>query len=502
MASAALPRGPQSRFVVDTLLEYARDPLGFLTRQARRHGDIILLNARGIPIYLLNHPDLIEEVLVTHNRAFIKDKDTRDSLRPLGNGLLVSEGDVWRRWRRLAQPTFHRERLVAYGETMVARTEQMLAGWRGGEVRDIHRDLMRLTLRIVAETLFGADTSGDAETVGDALATVMAHASEQGIRLFLRLVPDRVPTPGNLRYRAAVGCLDTVIRDIIGARRAGGQDTGDLLSLLLRASDEEGRGMDDRQLRDDALTIIAAGHETTAVALSWTFYLLATHPEAEAALLAELREALGDRPPAVADLPRLRYTAMVVKESMRLYPPAWAIGREAIDRRTIGGYDVPPGAQVMMSQWVTHHDPRYFELPRQFIPERWTDDFEKGLPKYAYFPFGGGPRLCIGSSFATMEATLLLAAIARRFRLRLAPRRGWRVAPQPSITLRRATLLAKWSRRRNLEDYERAYMTWSSLLRRPHFLPSRPFMPSGSHISKRAIAPDVAALRTYFINLA
>lgn len=248
-------------------------------------------------------------------------------------------------------------------------------------------------------------------------------------------IPERIPTPGNLRFRRAIRYLDALIYNIIQRRRANGEDTGDLLSMLLGVRDKEtGEGMSDRQLRDEVMTIFLAGHETTANALSWTWHLLASHPEVEAKLHEELGETLAGRPPSVADLPRLRYTEAVVTESMRLYPPAWAFGREALEDCEIGGYRVPAGTQLIMSQWVAHRDPRYFDAPEMFRPERWESGLSERLPRYAYFPFGGGPRLCIGRSFARMEAVLLLATLAQKFRLRHVP--GEYIAPQPSVTLR------------------------------------------------------------------
>ena len=271
------------------------------------------------------------------------------------------------------------------------------------------------------------------EKVGGTLATISQRFTGRGGVFFQ--VPEKVPTPGNLRFRRAVRRLDNLIYGIINDRRASGEDAGDLLSMLLAVRDEEtGEGMTDRQLRDEAMTVFLAGHETTANALSWTWHLLSGHLEVESRLQEELREVLAGRPPTVRDLPRLRYTDMVVKESMRLYPPAWAFGREALADCEIGGYHVPAGTQLIMSQWVMHRDPRYYEEPGKFRPERWEDGSAEGLPKYAYFPFGGGPRLCIGQSFAKMEAVLLLATIARQFRIHCAPTE--RIVPQPSITLR------------------------------------------------------------------
>ena len=432
--SRNLPPGPKGRPVVGNLLAYSRDPLGFLTRCSREYGDVVRLGFPGPPAYLISDPDGVEEVLVKNNRNFVRDRYTRAELRILGNGLLVNEGDSWRRHRRLAQPAFHRRRVEAFGETMVSFTQRMLDGWRDGETRDVHEEMMRLTLQIVAKTLFDTDISHEAEGVGKSLNTIMAHSSDQGSSVFLRMLPDSVPTPGNLAYRRATRRLDGIIHALVEERRRSGADTGDLLSMLLRTEDEDGEGMSDEQLRDEAMTIILAGHETTAIALSWTWYLLGRHPQAEARLSAELEEVLGGRAPTVEDLPRLRYADAVIKESMRLYPPAWAVGREALGDCEIGGYHVPAGTQMFISQYVIQRDGRFFDAPETFDPDRWTDGRTEGLPQYAYFPFGGGPRLCIGNGFAKMEAALLLATVAQRFRLE--PVSGRPPVPQPSITLR------------------------------------------------------------------
>ena len=434
MTIAALPPGPKARPVVGNLLDYSRDPLNFLARSAREHGDVVSLKFPGPPAYLLSNPDHIEQVLVKNNRNFIKDRVTKQMLSMLGNGLLTSDGDFWRRQRRLAQPAFHRERIENYAQTMVSYTQRMLEGWRDGEERNVHHDLMGLTLEIAAKTLVDADITDDAEEVGAALTTIMSRFSDQGNGVFLRMIPESVPTPSNRRFRRANQKLEEFIYGIIEERRRSGRDTGDLLSMLLHARDEDGGRMGDEQLRDEVMTIIMAGHETTAIALSWTFYLLGHHPHVEEKLHDEIKAALGGGPPSVADLPHLPYTDAVVKESMRLYPPAWAIGREALEDCEIGGFHVPAKTQMFISQYVVHHDPRNFENPEAFSPERWADDLEKRLPKFAYFPFGGGPRLCIGRSFAKMEANLLLATIAQRFRLDLLP--GQCPTPQPSITLR------------------------------------------------------------------
>jgi cytochrome P450 len=429
-----LPPGPKGRPVIGNLPSWARDPLGFLTRCSREYGDVVRLGFPGPPAYLISHPDGVEYVLVKNNRNFVRDRYSRGELGILGNGLLVNEGESWRRHRRLAQPAFHRRRVEAFGETMVSFTERMLDGWADGETRDVHAEMMHLTLEIVAKTLFDTDISREAEGVGRSLSAIMARSSGQGSSVFLRMLPDSIPTPANLAYRRATRRLDGLIHALVEERRKSGADAGDLLSMLLRAEDEDGKGMGDRQLRDEAMTIILAGHETTAIALSWTWYLLGMHPDVEARLSAELEEVLGGRAPTVEDLPRLRYADAVIKESMRLYPPAWAVGREALADCEIGGYRVAAGTQLLISQYVIQRDGRFFRDPETFDPDRWTDGSTEGLPPYAYFPFGGGPRLCIGSGFAKMEAVLLLATVAQRFRLELVS--GRPPVAQPSITLR------------------------------------------------------------------
>jgi cytochrome P450 len=315
---------------------------------------------------------------------------------------------------------------------MAAYIEEMLATWQDAEVRDIHQEMMQLTMRIVAKVLFSVEVRADTERVAAALNVLMRHTS--GGRMILPPILRHVPVPALLRVKRAVRELDEIVNRIIGERRASGQDTGDLLSMLMAARDEDGSGMTDRQLRDEVLTFLLAGHETTAVSLSWTWYLISQRPEVEKRLREELCQVLGGRTPQLEDLPRLPYTDKVVKESMRLYPPAWSLARTVAKDIELGGYKLPMGSNVVMSPWILHRDPRFFEEPEQFNPDRWTADVAQHLPKFAYFPFGGGPRLCIGASFAMMEANLLLAAIAQRFQLRLVP--GHPVAALPSITLR------------------------------------------------------------------
>jgi cytochrome P450 len=432
MATARVPAGPRGGVFVGNMRELTENPLAFFTTCAREYGDFVPLRLGTRAGVFMNHPDLIESVLVGRHRDFRKSLALQRSRFLLGNGLLTSEGDFWRHQRRLIQPAFHRERIEGYGRIMVEYAQRTTESWTDGETRDIHEEMMHLTLGIVAKTLFNADVSDEADEVGDALAMALDTFNDRVNAIFL--VPMWVPTPANLASRRAVRQLDRVVYGIIEGRRAGGEDPGDLLSMLLRAQAEGGESMTDKQLRDEAMTLFLAGHETTALALSWTFYLLSQYPEAETRLVSELQEVLRGRAPEVGDIRRLEYTEMVVMEAMRLYPPAWAIGREAIRDVEIGGYHLPKGTIVLMSQWVMHRDPRYFDDPTRFRPERWAGDFGKRLPKFAYFPFGGGPRHCIGSSFAMMEAVLLTASIAQRYRMELVP--GQRITPQPSITLR------------------------------------------------------------------
>ena len=440
---AKLPPGPSSKSWTDSFKDYSRDPLAYLPRLAREYGDIATMRYYNFRVYFVSHPDLIEEVLVTRNRSFIKGRILRANKRLFGNGLLTSEGDFWLRQRRLAQPAFHRRRIASYADTMVRFAERLLEEWKSGQECDIHVEMMRLTLQIVAKTLFDADVDREARQVGHALEAIMELNSD-----FRKLIltPSWLPTPRNIRAAIATRRLDKIIFRFIEQRRASGKDAGDLLSMLLAAQDEDGSRMSDRQLRDEAMTIFLAGHETTANALSWTWLLLAQNPAVETKLHAELAAVLAGRAPSLDDLANLRYTGHVITESMRLYPPAWGMARLAIEDTEIGGYPIPKGCGVSLAQWVVHRDPRWFDAPEEFLPERWEGDLMKRLPRFAYFPFGGGPRQCIGNSFATMEATLLLATIAQHFRILLVP--GHPAVPMPSITLRprhgiRATLEAR-----------------------------------------------------------
>jgi cytochrome P450 len=430
-----VPPGPRPRWLTGSLRDFSRDRLGSLTRWRDEYGDVVSVWFGPRPVLLVYHPDAIEQVLVEQNRKFIKHYRIRGLTRTLGNGLLSSSGEFWRGQRKLAQPAFHRDRIASYAGAMVDAAARALESWRPGQVRDVQDDLMRLTLEIVAKTLFDADIADDAGGASAAMEVLMNNFVARGGSLIP--IPRWIPTPLNIKFELAARRLDRIILGLIAERRRTGADHGDLLSMLMQARDDEsGRRMSDGQLRDEAMTLFMAGHETTANTLAWAFYLLAQHPEVEEKLRAELRAVLGDRAPALDDLPRLRYTGMIVSETLRLYPTVWTLGREAIEPAEVGGYPVPVGTTVMMPQWAVHRDPRWFDDPEAFRPERWTEENRASMHRYAYFPFGGGPRICIGNNFALMEASLLLASIAGRFRLELAP--DAEVVPLPTITLRPA----------------------------------------------------------------
>jgi cytochrome P450 len=455
------PPGPKGHLLWGNFGPFRSDSLEFLSHCAREYGDIASFRLGHRRIVLVSHPDLIEQVLVNDNRNFIKHFAFK-LLRPtMGNGLLMSEGDFWLRQRRLMQPAFGPRQLETYAGTMVEHTRRMLAGWNDGHVCDVHHEMMALTLAIVAQVLLDVDTSNDVNDVAGAVDLLMVDFNYR----FKNPLswPLWLPTPWNRRIRRAIHGLGEIIQGIIAQRRASNEDRGDLLSMLVHARDElDGKGMTDRQLRDEVMTMFLAGHETTANALTWTWYLLCQHPEIEERLHAEVDQVLGGRLPTAADMPRLPFTERVILESMRLYPPAFVIGREAIEPYTIGDYRLPRGATLLMSQWVVHRDGRWYDEPLRFNPDRWRGTgfqpvhgqdahatepaVADRLPKYAYFPFGGGPRGCIGNRFAMLEAVLIVATMAQQVRFKLAE--GQKVQPWPAITLRPADGLKATVKRR------------------------------------------------------
>jgi cytochrome P450 len=420
-----------------------RAPLEFFVRLARDHGDVARARLGGMDLILLSHPDLVREVLVGSARAFGPGRGIAELRRLLGDGLLTSDGELHRRQRRLLQPLFRPAAVAGYAQRMVELAAATAQRWTAatGRVVDVHAEMTELTLRVIAGTVFGLDLDpDDRRGIREALTGQVTF--DRMFSPFADLL-DRLPLPGTLRAHRARAELDAVVWRMIRRRRDDPGEGRDLLSLLLATRDDDdapgqggghGVGMSARQVRDEALTILLAGHETTANALTWTWHLLAGQPHAEAALDAELDQVLAGRAPTAADIPALRWTRAVVSEAVRLYPPAWAVGRRALVDHEIGGYLVPARSSVVMSPYVVQRDPRFWPDPTGFRPQRWTDEAARERPRYAYFPFGGGARACIGEHFAWLEATLLLATLAQHWRPRALP--GRRVEPEPLVTLR------------------------------------------------------------------
>ena len=428
-----LPR-PKANFFLGHSTHFSKDPLRFLSNCAREYGGIVPLRLGVSQACFLSDPSAIMEVL-RERTIFTKNTPGWRAIRTLvGMGLLSSDADYWARQRRLTQPIFHQQRIVAYGDMMVQATERLLNTWQDGAARDIHQDMMHLTLDVVMQALLSIDLEGEgSRAISHALDLSMEWFSQQQKQGFL--VPTQFPLPSTRRYFAAVKTMDEFIYQLIQQRRASNADTGDLLSMLLQVKDEtDGSQMSDRQLRDELATLILAGHETTANALSWTWMLLARHPAVEARLHQELDAVLQGRAPTVADMANLPVTQTILKESMRLYPPVVLIARSVSQDYVLQGYRIPKNCVILTSPWVMQRSDRYFDDPLSFQPERWDSDLEKTLPKGVYFPFGEGPRICIGKSFAQMEATLLLANLAQHYQLELAPEQT--IEPFPSITLR------------------------------------------------------------------
>jgi cytochrome P450 len=433
-APLANPPGPRGRFLIGSLIEISRDWLGFYKNCADEYGDVVRVHLAHVPVYLVVHPRDIETVLVTNAARFTKSEDYRALARVLGRGLLTSEGDFWKRQRSLIQPAFHRQSILAYAAVMTRAAGRMLDAWKEKSERNIHEDLMRVTLEIVGQCLYGAEVTDDAERVGHAMEVVTGRfIINASLAMLFRF---DIPVRFAFREWRAIRELNGIIGSIIRERRSSGQPREDLLDMLLRARDADGNPMSDVQLRDEVMTLFLAGHETTAIALSWACYLIAQNPDIEAKVAEELQAVLGGRVPTPEDLPRLRYTEMVLKETMRLYPAVWGIGRRALEDCELGGYRVPAGSNVFILQWRTQRDPRFFPDPDRFDPERWRDDPVRSgkIPRFAYFPFGGGPRVCVGASFAMMEATLLLAMIQQRFHLEIVA--GHPIEIFASVTLR------------------------------------------------------------------
>ncbi len=432
MTAQAAIRSPKGRFPLGNAREFNADTLGFML-DIRQYGDIARAWFGPFPLLIANHPDLFHQVLVTDADKYLKSRVTKRATYPvIGNGIFTSDGEFWKRQRKLVQPAFHIRRIGSYAQVMVDYAEAMIQCWESGEVYDIDREMTSLTMNVIAKTLFNADVSKESREIGEVIAISLAIVNKRLSTVIA--LPDWLPTAENRRLARTVRRLDETIQKFIDDRRASGEDTGDLLSMLLIAQDDDGGQMTDKQVRDEAMTLFGAGHETTAVTLMWTWYLLSQHPEVEAKLMRELNTVLGGRPPQLDDLPRLPYTEMLVKETLRLYPPAFGTTREAIADTEIGGTTLKKGNPIYLNIYGVHRDARFFPEPDRFDPERFSPANEKQIAKYAYLPFGGGPRVCIGNAFAMMEARLILATVAQQYRLSVAP--GHQVVPDRMFTLR------------------------------------------------------------------
>jgi cytochrome P450 len=417
---------------------FQADPLQYFTTAFRTFGDVVCFRSWPFKSFFFAHPDHIKHVLQEHNQRYVKGLVIGKLKVLIGEGLFSSEGGFWRRQRRLAQPAFHRQRLTGFVDTMTSTTASMLERWapraRSGEPFDVSAEMSALTLGIVGRTLFSRGLDDEADSVSRALLATLAALNERVGRFFP--TPLWWPNAINRRLRPAIAELDRVVYAIIETRRRTGEDHGDLLSMLMAARDEEtGERMTDRQLRDEVMTFLLAGHETTAMALSWTWYLLAHHPEIEERLCGEIEGALSGRTPTIDDLPRLQYPRQVVEEAMRLYPPVWGFVRQAVHPDTIAGYTIPKGTIVNIMPYVTHRHPAFWEDPDRFDPDRFTPERVRDRPRFAYLPFSGGPRLCIGNEFALMEAQLVVAMLLQRYRMRLTQERPV-VEPEVQLTLR------------------------------------------------------------------
>lgn len=432
--------GPRGLPLLGSVLPAWRDPLGFFLEARATFGDVVRFKFGPYDYYMVADPDAARHVLVEGAKTYTKSRNYLGLKLVLGDGLLTSEGEQWRRQRKLAQPAFHRERLAGFADTMAVATRSMLDRWseedreRSGAAFCVHAEMMRLTFRIVGLTLFSSDVDGDAREVGDAMDVAMHWANDYAEALIR--IPPFVPTPTNVRFRRAMRTLDGVVYRLVAERRASEDGYGDdLLGMLMASTDEgSGSGMSDQQLRDEIITMVLAGHETTANLLSWTFYLLSKHPDAERRVRDEARRVLGDREPTLEDVRSLEVTRMVLEEALRLYPPAWIFERQTAEADELGGYRIAPGSIVGVCPYVLHRNPRLWDNPEGFDPDRFAPDRAQERPRYAYLPFGGGPRTCIGNHFAMMEAQIILAMVVREHALDLVPEHP--VVVDPCITLR------------------------------------------------------------------
>lgn len=433
------PPGPRINIVLAVIGQmlprwFPFDPLDFGLHNARTFGDIVYYKVGPLRVYQLTHPDFARQVLVDEPEKFQKPRLIKRAFQPFaGDGLLTSDGALWRQQRKLMQPAFHHGALATYADVMVRHTERLAARFADGQTIELQMQMSALTLAIVVECLFGGDVTGQAGELSR-LMSALLDATNHRLNSALRL-PAWVPTARHLRERRAVKRFDEILRDLIAARRSSSDGRRDLLSMLLTAVDQEsGTRMSDRQLRDEMMTLFLAGHETTANLLTWTWFLLSQHPDVEAVLFDEVDRAVQGRRPALVDLANLPYTEMIIREALRLYPPAPGVAREPIEEVTIGGWVVPKGSLISVNTFVMQRDPRFFPDPERFDPARFQPGWEQRIPRAAYLPFGAGPRVCIGNSFAMMEARLILATVAQRWRMRLEP--DQEIKPVQLVTVR------------------------------------------------------------------
>ena len=429
--ASTLPPGPKPFPIVGNMLQFQRDQIEYMQRMRRTYGNMVTIHVGKTPVVMVFRPEHIRYILTEHPRNFTSLQSTGDMTETVGQGLLTLEGEAHRQQRRFVQPAFHRKRVEGYANTMVQYTLEMLKAWHAGEEKNMAREMQELTLRIVAKSLFNLELASQVHELGQQFTTMM----ENRRRTLARMLHIRFDAPFTA-YGRRIGArrkVDTMIYRLIAQRRAEGRDVGDVLSMLLTAH-EEGNKLTDTQIRDHVMTLMAAGHETTANALTWTFYLLSQNPDACARLLTELQMVLVGEAPTLNTLINLPYTEWVIQEAMRLYPPAWRIGRYAIEAFDMGSYHFPKGTIFLISQWVMHRHPEFWENPDEFHPERWDPVRGEKMTPWTYFPFGGGPRICIGMPFAQLEAKLLLATILQHYTPRLVP--GFPVQLQQLVTLR------------------------------------------------------------------
>lgn len=428
MSDLPLPPGPKKKFLGDRLLSLQRDPLRYAQHLQAKYGDVVHFMIGTQHVVMLNHPDLIHDVLVTHNRNFTKGYTLQQAKRIVGEGLLTSEGEYHLNHRRLMQPIFHRQQIGIFAPVMVEFAMRTAARWQEGMTFNIGRQMEGLTLAIATETLLGADIEEEASELGQAVNELMDLFNP--LMLLMADILIKLPVPPRQRLYRSTARMDKTIYRLIAEHRASGEGD-DLLALMLRAQEGEVEAarMTDAQLRDEVFIIMLAGYETLANTMTWLWYLLTIHPEVEAEFHAELDRVLQGRTPTLADVDRLTYTRQVLSEGLRMYPPVWFLDRRAVADYTVAGYHVPAGSLLLMSQWLMHRDPRFYSAPTRFDPHRWTPEMQDALPRYAYFPFGGGPRVCIGEQFAWMEGILLLATIGQCWRVRVQSPERVRISP-------------------------------------------------------------------------